>query len=502
MAASAEKTVAVLPFRNAGAPEDDYLAEELTDDLIDALSMTRGLKVRARGAVQRFRGEDRDPRDIGREIGVQVVVEGSVRRARGHVRISARLVSVADGFQIWAKRFDRPEQDVLSINDEAARAIAEALTLDRRLLDERAREAPSDPVAVDLYLRARHEYRKFWPEARGALDHALRAGALARAGRSARPLRPRARPRAPRLLRRRRHRARQGAWPSAPSPPPPSSARRTSRTARCSSSSARCPPPRAPCGSRCAQSPGLAEAHGVLGRLLSEAGAHEEGLRRLETAISLDPETALMLPDLARLYALLGRWDRMEEIADRLQKGAPVYWTLRARMALWRRDRDVAETFLAQLPNDDLTMRLPRLFLEVVRTGRVPPALLDIEKMELGAGGTPAADVHAPAPRRGLRLRRRPGGGRRLDPRRRRARAHRPLLARALPAPRARARRTRATRPCTPWCRGARTRSSTRIALRERGYSRAEPRASLDSARQERRGRSRDARELRSRVTT
>src|SRR6185295_7706402 len=139
-----DKTVAVLPFRNAGAPDDAYLAEELTDDLIDALSMTRGLKVRSR--------------DVGRELGVQVVVEGSVRKARGHVRITARLVSVTDGFQLWAKRFDRPEQDVLSINDEAARAIAEALTLSSH---GEAREAPSNPVALDLYIRARHEYRQF-----------------------------------------------------------------------------------------------------------------------------------------------------------------------------------------------------------------------------------------------------------------------------------------------------------------------------------------------------
>src|SRR5262249_60121629 len=115
-----EKTVAVLPFRNAGPPEDAYLAEELTDDLLDALSMTRGLKVRARGAVLRFRGVDTDPREIGRELGVQVVVEGSVRKARGRVRISARLVSVADGFQIWAKRFDPPGQAVPSINHEHA----------------------------------------------------------------------------------------------------------------------------------------------------------------------------------------------------------------------------------------------------------------------------------------------------------------------------------------------------------------------------------------------
>src|SRR4029079_1133841 len=127
---------------------------------------TRGLKVRSRGVVQRYRGADADPRDIGRELGVSVVATGTVRRAAGRVRITARLVGVADGFQLWAKRFDRPEAEVLSINDEAARAIAEALTLDR---DTALRAAPSDPLAIDLYLRARHEYRKFWP------DHLRRA---------------------------------------------------------------------------------------------------------------------------------------------------------------------------------------------------------------------------------------------------------------------------------------------------------------------------------------
>jgi serine/threonine-protein kinase len=385
-AASAEKTVAVLPFRNAGAPEDDYLAEELTDDLTDALSMTRGLKVRARGAVQRFRGEERDPRDIGREIGVQVVVEGSVRRARGHVRISARLVSVVDGFQIWAKRFDRPEQDVLSINDEAARAIAEALTLDRRLLDERAREAPSDPVAVDLYLRARHEYRKFWPE------HVARSITLFEQALSVAPDDPLVLSGLALSLSRHAFFTGDGVARAKEVAQQAVSAGPQLGEAHLAHGSALFQLGEMPAAARAlrlavTQSPGLAEAHGVLGRLLTEAGAYEDGIRRFETAISLDPDVALMLPELARAYALLGKWERVDDIAERLQKGAPAYWTLRARMALWRRERDVAESYLAQLPDDETTMRLPRLFLEVVRTGRVPAALLDVEKLELSAGG-------------------------------------------------------------------------------------------------------------------
>jgi serine/threonine-protein kinase len=155
------KAVAVLPFRNLGGPGDAYLAEGLADDLIDALSMTPGLRVLARGAVERFRGEARDAREVGRELRVQVVVEGSVRRAGDMLRVSTRVVSVADGFQLWAKRFDRPEKEALSVSDEAANAIAAALTLQR---SAPARAAPTDPRALDLYLRARHAYRRGWRE--------------------------------------------------------------------------------------------------------------------------------------------------------------------------------------------------------------------------------------------------------------------------------------------------------------------------------------------------
>src|SRR5262249_39561672 len=91
------KRVAVLPFRNAGPPEHDYLADGLTEDVIDVLSMAPGLRVASRGTVMRYRGSDRDPREVGRELGVQVVVDGTVRRAGGRVRIAARLASVADG---------------------------------------------------------------------------------------------------------------------------------------------------------------------------------------------------------------------------------------------------------------------------------------------------------------------------------------------------------------------------------------------------------------------
>ncbi len=149
-----DKRVAVLPFSSAGA-DQDYVADGLTEDLIDTLSVARGLRVRPRGAVMPYKGATRDAREVGRELDVAVVVEGSVRRAPGGYRINARLVSVADGFQLWARKFDVPEGELLAQNDVIAHAIAEALTVDLGVAPARA---ASDGRAVDLYLRARHAY--------------------------------------------------------------------------------------------------------------------------------------------------------------------------------------------------------------------------------------------------------------------------------------------------------------------------------------------------------
>ena len=370
-----EKTVAVLPFRNAGPAEDEYLAAELTDDLIDSLSMTRGLKVRSRGVVLGHTSGSQDPREIGRELGVQVVVEGSVRRARGSVRISARLISVADGFQLWAKRFDRPEQDVLSINDDAARAIAEALTLDR---EASAREAPSSPEAVDLYLRARHEYRKFWQENQDrALDLFAQAEALAPgdamilAGKALSLSRrsfftgrdvDQARIAAEQAVAASPHLAegrlalgsvllQQGQWPEA---------MRQLRQAL-------------------TRGPGLAEAHAAVGRVIMEVGDIDEAMRRLEAAIELDTRAPLAVEALVRCHALRADWVRAEEVLERARvtKEDSGYWTTRARMLLWRRDAAGATALLDELLAFNPSMFVARLMLGIVAHRRMPAELRD-----------------------------------------------------------------------------------------------------------------------------
>jgi serine/threonine-protein kinase len=378
--ASAEKTVAVLPFRNTSDAADEYLAEELTDDLLDALSMTRGLRVRPRGAVMRYRGSDLDPRDIGRELGVQVVVEGSVRKARGQVRISARLVSVADGFQVWATRFDRPVEDVLSINDEAARAIAEALTLDGRAVADRV--APSDPVAIDLYLRARHEHRKWGPDSqRRAIelfDQALAlvpddalllaglASALARlsffVGAEAIP------------------RARQIAERAVAASPHLGEAQLALGSVLFQvgeeAGAARALRLAVKLG------PGLSDAHAALGRLLSEVGAVDEGVRRLEASLALHQEAPLVLTDLARAHVLAGQVEQAESAMDRLAKLDPIaYWTVRARTSFWLRDPALVTSRLAAMPEGE-QLRYANVLREVARTGELPSKLFDLEKEE------------------------------------------------------------------------------------------------------------------------
>jgi TolB-like protein len=160
--ATGDKTVAVLPFRNAGGADEAYLADGLTEDLIDTLSTARGLRVRPRGATVRFAGDDRDARAIGRELDVQVIVDGTVRRRGDMLRVTARLVSVAEGFQLWARRFDRPAGDALMVSDEVADAVARALTVAPVAQN---RKAPTDATAIDLYLRGRAELRDLGAEA-------------------------------------------------------------------------------------------------------------------------------------------------------------------------------------------------------------------------------------------------------------------------------------------------------------------------------------------------
>jgi serine/threonine-protein kinase len=158
---AAAPSIAVLPFANlTPSTEDEYFADGMTDELINALGKICGLHVVSRTSAFAFKGRPEDAREIGRRLHVRTVLEGSVRRAGPRLRVSTQLINVADGFLLWSETFDRVIEDVFAIQDEISRAIAGALRV-RLLAPQRevlVRPPTDDLEAYTLYLKGRH----FW----------------------------------------------------------------------------------------------------------------------------------------------------------------------------------------------------------------------------------------------------------------------------------------------------------------------------------------------------
>ena len=152
------KSIAVLPFSNIGADADNqFFSDGLAEELINALSRLSGLHVASRTSAFRFRGGDVDVRDIGRQLQVTTVLEGSVRRSGNRLRVTAQLVNIADGYHVWSERYDREMADVFEIQDDIVASIVKALA--PALLGEvkDAVKRPTENVeAYELYLRGRH----------------------------------------------------------------------------------------------------------------------------------------------------------------------------------------------------------------------------------------------------------------------------------------------------------------------------------------------------------
>ena len=126
--AAAAAAIAVLPFTNmSGDPEQEYFSDGISEDIITDLSKIAGLTVIARNSSFIYKGRSVDIRDIGRELGVQSVLEGSIRRAGNRVRITAQLIDAANGSHLWADRYDRDLTDIFEVQDDVTRRIVEAL---------------------------------------------------------------------------------------------------------------------------------------------------------------------------------------------------------------------------------------------------------------------------------------------------------------------------------------------------------------------------------------
>jgi serine/threonine-protein kinase len=157
------RSVAVLPFVNASPdPENEYLSDGITDELINALAKVEGLRVSARTSVFALKGKPQDVRVIGALLGASEVLEGTVRRAGDRLRITAQLSSTDDGRLLWSERYDRELHDVFAIQDEIARTIVTTLraTSFADLAEPQRKRYTENVAAYGLYLRGRYEWNK------------------------------------------------------------------------------------------------------------------------------------------------------------------------------------------------------------------------------------------------------------------------------------------------------------------------------------------------------
>src|SRR2546427_4325944 len=155
--------VAVLPFVNMSPDkENEYLGDGITEDLCTALSQVKGLRVPARTSVFVFKGKTADIRQIGKQLNVSTVLEGSVSKAGNKVRISAQLNNVADGFHLWAATYDREMTDILEIRSDISRKVADALKVQLGVKETQllAKKPSENSEAYEIYLLGRFEFNK------------------------------------------------------------------------------------------------------------------------------------------------------------------------------------------------------------------------------------------------------------------------------------------------------------------------------------------------------
>src|SRR5271163_4991487 len=147
----ATASIAVLPFTNmSGDPEQEYFSDGISEDIITDLSKIAGLTVIARNSSFTYKGRSVDIRTVGRELGVQSVLEGSIRRAGKRVRIAAQLINTTNGGHLWADRYDRDLTDIFEVQDDVTHRIVDALKITLSPA-EQARLAGSETSSVVAY---------------------------------------------------------------------------------------------------------------------------------------------------------------------------------------------------------------------------------------------------------------------------------------------------------------------------------------------------------------
>jgi len=340
---SAAQGVAVLPLRFMGPREQEFLGEAMAEAVIDGLARTRGVQVQSSGATARFRSE-RDPRVVGRELGVGLVADGTLQSLGKGVRATLRLVDVASGIQFWSGRFEDSGEDVFALQDRLGRRMVEALRSELLIAAYRD-QVPSETLAlyrqalVQVHAMPRalpdevlaplerciEQYPDFLP---AVAVHAL-ASMRTWFMRSVDPERdwgPMARASVERAVRlapelAETHMARgmmatqEGDW----------------RTAVLSLRAA------------LDVAPTFAGALQYLGSLQCEAGRADEGLERLRLAYELDSNLAIALYEFARCSALRGRMEEFRRTTTQLMNHPLLQLPailLRMRVAAWTGDHE------------------------------------------------------------------------------------------------------------------------------------------------------------------
>ena len=160
--AASRNTIAVLPFVNMSSDvEQEYFSDGITEEILNRLAGIRELQVAARTSVFSFKGQNQDIRKIAEQLGVETVLEGSVRRAGDDIRITAQLIRASDGFHLWSEAYDRKLENIFAIQDDIASRIADALQLSMGISDQpKVMPRSVNPEVYDLYLRARALHRQ------------------------------------------------------------------------------------------------------------------------------------------------------------------------------------------------------------------------------------------------------------------------------------------------------------------------------------------------------
>ena len=315
---SALPSIAVLPFANLGGdPEQAYFADGITEDLTTELSRFQELRVIARNSVLIYKTKPVRVQEVGRDLGVRYVLEGSVRKAGGRVRITAQLVDAGTGHHLWAERFDRDLADIFAVQDEVTGRIV--ATLAGKLAESERRRARSGQTenleAYDCVLRGRELWYRFTPEA----------------NREARRLYEKAIELDPDYARAYaslawtylvEHSERWGSAEDQPLERALEIARRGVMVNPVSHSN-----------------------HLALGQVCLSKGLHDEALEALETAITLNPNDADGYVFLAETLSYAGRPDEAIDLVEKAQRLNPAYprwyaWNLGTAFYVARRYDD------------------------------------------------------------------------------------------------------------------------------------------------------------------